>query len=132
MKGTIVRVCAWVTLIIFGLTSIVGLVMMFTQKFNVSILLVPFLCLLLSATGWYARKFGLSEFKTHLVSRSVAIVSLIFGILFVTMIPILFANSFGFTDSWLAIRNLLILFLPGIISAIAILTSKSAQSNEHL
>ena len=130
MKGTIVRVCAWFTLIIFALTSVVGIVMMFTQKFNVSIPLAPLLCLFMSATGWYARKFGLSGFKTDFVSKSVAIVSLILGILFVTLIPILFANSFGFSDSWLAIRNLVILFLPVVISAIAILTSKQQDQME--
>lgn len=126
MKDTIVRVCAWFTLIVFALTSVVGLGMIFTEKFNASVLLVPLLCLLMSATGWYATKSGLSGFKTNIFSKTVAMVSLIFGILVVILVPILFANSFGLNDSWLAIRNLLILFLPVVISAIAILTSKSA------
>jgi len=132
MKGAIVRVCAWFTLIIFALTSIVGIGMIFTEKFNVSVLPAPLLCLLMSATGWYARKFGRLGFRTHVFSKTIAVVSLILGILLLTLFPILFANSFGFSDSWLAIRNLLILFLPVVISAIAILTSKSAELRNNL
>ena len=89
---------------------------MFAEKFSVSLLVAPLLCLLMSATGWYARKFGLSGFKIHVFSKTIAIVSLILGILLVTLFPILFANLFGFKDSWLAIRNTLILFLPVVIS----------------
>jgi hypothetical protein len=132
MKGKIVRVCAWFTLIVFALTSIVGIGMIFTQKFNVSVIFAPFLCLLISATGWYARKFGLSGFQTHVFPKTVAVMSLIFGILLMTLVPVLFANSFGLSESWLAIRNLLILFLPVVISAIAILTSKSAEVKNNL
>lgn len=112
-------------MIIFALTSIVGIVLMFTEKFNVSVLVALLMCLLMSATGWYARKFGLSGFKIHSISKAIAIVSLILGILLVILFPILFANLFGVKESWLAIRNMLILFLPVVISSIAILSSKS-------
>jgi hypothetical protein len=132
MKGKIVRVCGWFALIMFALTSLVGLGMIFTQEFNVSIILALLICLLLSATGWYARKFGLPGFRVHVFSKTVAAVSLIFGILLLTLVPILFAHSFGISDSWLAIRNLLILFLPVVVSAIAILTSKSSGLKENL
>jgi len=131
MKGTIVRVCAWFTMIIFVLTFIAGIGLMFTENFNVPILVAPLVCLLMSATGWYARKFGLSGFKIHVFSKTIAGVSLILGIVSVTLFPILFANLFGFKDSWLAIRNMLILFLPVVISSIAILSSKSDHSTKR-
>lgn len=127
MKGVIVRVCAWFTLIIYGLTSIVGLGMMFTEKFNVFILLVPLLCLLISATGWNARKFGLSGFRAHIASKAIAVVVLILAVLWLTLFPVFFTKSFGLSDSLLAIRNLLILFIPVAVSSIAILISKSTD-----
>jgi len=130
MKGKIIRACAWFTLIMFGLTSIGGIGLIFTEKFSVPVFLTPLLCLLMSATGWYARKFGLSGFRIHILSKGIAAVSLIVGIAFLILVPIIFANYFGFDDSWLAIRNLLILFFPVVISAIAILTSKSGKSAE--
>jgi hypothetical protein len=132
MKGIIVRVSAWFTLVIFGLTSIVGIGMIFTEKISVSVFFAPLLCLVMSATGWYAIKFGLSGFSAHIFSKTIAAVSLIFGILLIILMPILFASSFGFSDSWLAIRNLIILFLPVVISAIAILISKSTGLKNNL
>ncbi|HMG89223.1 MAG TPA: hypothetical protein VK589_04160 [Chryseolinea sp.] len=132
MKAKIVRVCSWFTLIFFGLTSVVGLIMFFIEDFNISGIVASVTCLFVAANGWYARKFGLPEFKIHVASKPIAVVSLIFGIALVTLVPILFANSFGFVDSWLAIRNLQIMFLPVVISAIAVLSSKSGISADDL
>ena len=131
MKGIIVRICAWFTLIIFSLTSLVSLIMLFTKTFSVAAILAFLMCLLTSATGWYARKFGLSRFRIYPLSKPIAVVSMLFGTVFITLVPILFASSFGFNDSWLAIRNLLILFFPVVISAFAILASKSESSAER-
>jgi hypothetical protein len=130
MKGTIVRICAWFTLILFSLTSLVALIMLFTETSSVAAILAFLMCLMMSATGWYARKFGQTGFRIYAFSKPIAVVSMVFGIVLITLVPILFASSFGFSDSWLAIRNLLILFSPVVISAIAILTSKSKNSVE--
>jgi hypothetical protein len=130
MKGIIIRICAWFTVIIFSLTSLVAVIMLFTQPFRVAAILVFLMCLVMSATGWYARKFGLTGFRIYAFSKQIAAVSVVFGIALITLVPILFASSFGFRDSWLAIRNLLMLFFPVVISAIAILTSKSKNSVE--
>lgn len=128
MKGIVVRICAWFTLIIFSLTSLVALIMFFTEPLSVATILAFLMCLFMSATGWYARKFGLSRFRIYSFSKPIAVVSMLFGTIFITLVPILFASSFGFSDSWLAIRNLLIIFCPVVISAIAILASKAESS----
>ena len=125
MKGRIVRIFAWFTLVFFGLTSVVGLIMFFAQNSDNYGIAASAACLLVSANGWYARKFGLPGFQISFLSKAIAAVSLIFGIALVTLVPILFTNSFGFGHSWPAIRNLLIMFLPVVISAIAVLSSKS-------
>ena len=105
--------------------------MFFAKDFDISLILAVLICLLVSATGWFARKFGLAGFKMHVFSKPIAVVSLIFGVALLTLVPILFANSYGFEDSWLAVRNLLIMFLPVVISAVAVLSSKSAiQPND--
>jgi len=125
MKAKVVRVCAWFTIIFYSLTSIAGLILTFTGDFNLAELVAFLMCLLMSATGWYARKFRLPGFKIYRFSKPVAVVSLIFGIALLTLFPILFASLFGFEDSLSAIINLLIMFFPVVISAIAILSSKS-------
>jgi len=79
----------------------------------------------MSITGWYARRFGLSGFKAHRLSKLSAITTLIFGTIFIVFVPILFANIMGIEDTYLAIRNLIILFLPAVVSAIAILSTKT-------
>jgi hypothetical protein len=130
MKGTVVRICAWFTLIIFGLMSLVGLIMLFTEPFSLATILAFLMCLVTSLTGWHARKYGLPEFRPYAFSGPIAAVSMILGIVLITLVPILFASSFGFSDSWFAIRNLLLLFFPVVISAMAILTSKGATSTD--
>ena len=132
MQGIFVRVCSWFTLIIFSLMSIVGLIMILVEKINIAAIITFIMCLLVSVTGWYARRYGLSGFKTNKLSKLSAILSLIFGIGFIILIPILFANLFGFENTYLAIRNLLILFLPAVIASIAILSSKSGETKEQI
>lgn len=64
-------------------------------------------------------------FKCHVFSKAIAVVSFFFGMAFVILGPIVLASNFEFEDSWPAIRNLLIMFFPVVISGIAILTTKS-------
>lgn len=132
MKGKIVRSCAWFTFVFFGLTSIVGLIMLFARDFSFSEAAASVTCLLIAGNGWYARRFGLPGFKSHVFSKAIAVFSLLFGIALVTLVPIVFASNVGFEDSWQAIRNLLIMFLPVVISAVAILTTKSQSAAKGL
>lgn len=70
MRGMIIRICAWYTLITFSLVSLVGLIVLFTKMFSVAGILAFLLCLSASATGWHARKFGLSEFRIYTSSKT--------------------------------------------------------------
>ncbi|MDO6390433.1 hypothetical protein Q4E40_09875 [Pontibacter sp. BT731] len=130
MKRIIVRVCAWLTMIIFSLTSLIGFIMLFIGEASWAAIITFFVCFLITVTGWYARKYGLSGFKTDRFSVLSAIVSLVVGGVFIVLMPIFFSHLSGFEDSYVAIRNLLILFSPVVISAIAILMSKTEYSAE--
>jgi hypothetical protein len=123
MKGMIVRICAWFTMIIYSLTSVVGLIPILVKEFTVAGMLAVIMFLVMSVTGWHARNFGLPRFRTYPFSIMTALVSLIMGLAFIILAPILLASFFGFEDSWLAIRNLVILFFPVVVSAVAILSS---------
>jgi hypothetical protein len=125
MLATIIRICAWFTMIIFSLTSIAGLIMVFNEKVTIPAILTFIVCSVMSITGWYARKFGLSGFKVDKLSKLLAVISLIFGIIFIVFVPLLFGSISGLEDSFVAIRNLFILFLPVVFSAFAILLSNS-------
>lgn len=115
-------------MIFFSLTSLGTLLILFTEKIDWAMIVTFLMLSSMAITGWYARKFGLSGFKTHGFSMLSAIVSLIFGIIFIVLIPVLTSKLFGFNDSYEAIRNLIILITPVVISAIAILFSKSIEN----
>ena len=101
--------------------SISGLTLILTDDFKVVEILAFLMCAAMTTTGWHARKFGLAGFRIYPFSKPTAVVSLIFGVVLVTLAPIAFANLLGFQNSLSAIRNLLLLFIPVVISAIAIL-----------
>lgn len=128
MKGILVRVCSWFSMIVYSLLLIV----VFIIEDDPSSIIVFFMCLCISVTGWFGRKFGLPEFKNNKFSKLSAIFSLIFGIAFMVVFPIIFGNLFGFKDSFLAIRNLIILFLPVVITSVAILSSKSGEKEGQI
>lgn len=130
MKGIIVRVCAWFTLAIFSLMTFGAFIMLFTEPFSAGILITLILCLLASSVGWSALKFQLPGYKIYPFSKPVAMISVIFGIVFIILVPFLFASSFGLKDSWVAIINLLLIFSPVVISATAILISKTKKVTE--
>lgn len=125
MKNKIVRVCAWFTMIFFSLTSVVLLIMIFTEN-SKQIPIITFLIIIgMAITGLNTRNYGLSGFKLNRFSKPLALFSLLAGILFAILAPIIFTSSFGLNESFNAIITLLIMFLPVIISSIALITSKS-------
>jgi len=121
MKSILVKISAWFSVIFYLIMSFVSLVIMFTEKIEYGIIITLFMFLLLSFTGWNARKFGSTNFIVKKYSKILAILTLIFGIFFLVFTPIIFASQFGFGNSFVAIFTLFILFSPAIISAIAIL-----------
>ena len=125
MKEKIIRINAWFTTIFFGLMSIIILLIIFIENFDVYKLITFLLFVVLSSAGWCTRKFGLNSFKFYKLSKPLAVLSLAFGILFVIVAPLIFVNHFGFTESFVAIFTLVIMFIPAVLSSIAILISKS-------
>ncbi len=124
MKGKIVRICAWFTMIFFSLTSLMSLVMIFTEN-SILVSLITFIIILgMAVTGLYARKYGLPDFRLYRFAKPLAVFSLLMGIFFVILTPIIFAGKFGLNNSFKAIITLLIMFLPVVISSVALLVSK--------
>lgn len=130
MKLILVRISAWFASIFYLIMSIVSLVIMFAEKIEYGIIVTFFMFILMSATGWNARKFGSTNFKVKKYSKILGILTLIFGIFFLVFTPIIFASQFGFGNSYVAILTLFILFSPAIISAIAILFGKTKKNVE--
>lgn len=124
MKETLVRINAWITAIFYLIMTLVNLLIMFTEKVEFASIITLFMFLSMSATGWFARKFGLAEYEINRFSKPLAIISLIFEILFLIPIPIMFTTLFDFEKSYSMIITLFILFLPAVISAIVILFIK--------
>ena len=130
MKEKIVRVCAWFTIIFFSLTSLVSFLMIFTEKSKIAIIGTFLILLGMSITGFYTRKFGLPSFKLYRFSKPLAIFTLIIGTLFVILAPIIFTKVSGFRSSFKAIITLLIMFLPVVVTSVAILASNSTKKTE--
>jgi len=128
MKLILVRISAWFASIFYLIMSIVSLVIMFTEKVEYGIIITFFMFLLMSATGWNARKFGLENFKTNKYSKLLAILTLIFGIFFLVLVPIIFTSLYEFDNSYVAIFTLFILFSPAVISASALLFGRTKTS----
>jgi hypothetical protein len=128
MKLILVRISAWFASIFYLIMSIVSLVIMLTEKIEYGIIITFFMFILMSATGWNARKFGSTNFNAKKYSKILGILTLIFGIFFLVFTPIIFASQFGFGNSYVAILTLFILFSPAIISAIAILFGRTKKN----
>ncbi|WP_405210523.1 hypothetical protein [Dokdonia sp. Asnod2-E02] len=130
MKLILVRISAWFSSIFYLIMSFVSLVIMFVEKIEYGIIITFFMFLLMSATGWNARKFGSTNFNVNKYSKILGILTLIFGMFFLVFTPIIFASQFGFGNSYVAILTLFILFSPAIISAIAILFGGTKENTE--
>ncbi|MBN7814257.1 hypothetical protein [Algoriphagus pacificus] len=127
-----VRVCSWFTFVIGSLTALAGIVIYFLEERNIYMIFSMLFFFSMGLTGWFARRYGLKDFGVNRISKLNAILSLIFGILLVIVLPIIFSNMSGIDDSFLAIRNLIILFTPMLVSSIAILTSRIRTKNRKL
>ena len=121
MKLILVRISAWFSSIFYLIMSFVSLVIMFAEKIEYGIIITFFMFLLMSATGWNARKFGSTNFNVKKYSKILGILTLIFGMFFLVFAPMMFISQFDFKNSYSVIITLLIFFSPAVISAIAIL-----------
>lgn len=124
MKEKFIRVNAWFTLIFFAFMSIVSLLMIFAENFDVYKIAVFLLFVGMTITGLSARNYGLNKFKLYQLSKPLAVFSLVFGILFVIVAPFIFANLFGVKESFGAIFALAIMFIPAVVSSCVILFLK--------
>ena len=125
----IIRINGWITFIFFGLLSIVTLLIMIKESFNIYQLITFFLFIVMTFSGSHARKFGLQKFKLYKYSRVLALISLLAGIFFTVIVPFYLINLIGFQDSFSAISCSLIMFLPVLISSSAILFQKQTRFN---
>jgi len=121
MKIILVKISAWFSLIFYLIMSLVSLVIMLSETIEYSMVIVFFMFLLMSLTGWNARRFGSENFNGNKYSKILAILTLLFGSFFLVFAPIMFVSQFDFKNSYTAIITLIIFFAPAVISASAIL-----------
>lgn len=124
MKGIIIRICAWYTFVLFSILSLVSLIIAFNEGISDATVVLLFMCALLSITGWNARRYGLKNYNLNIFMKLIAILPLILVIVFMFFIPIWAMSSAGLDIPDKAIWLLIFIFLPGIISSIAILITK--------
>ena len=108
--------------------SIVSLLMIFMENFDVYKLVIFLLFIGMAITGLCARNFGLEKFKLYQLSKPLAVFSLVFGILFIIVAPLIFVNLFGIKESVGAIFALAIMFVPAVVSSCAILIWKRKEN----
>jgi hypothetical protein len=102
--------------------------MIIIENFDIYKLVIFLLFVGIAITGLTARNFGLNKFKLYQLSKPIAVFSLVFGILFVVVAPIIFVNLFGVKESFGAIFALVIMFIPSVVSSSAILFSKPRRN----
>ncbi len=124
MREKIVRINAWLSLIFFALMSVITILILFTEEFNIFQIVTLLLFLVMTVTGFYARKIGLEEFILYKYSVLFAIISFCGAILFVVAVPFFLIYLFGFPYSVTAIITSIIIFLPILISSVSILILK--------
>ncbi|MEO9870096.1 hypothetical protein [Ekhidna sp.] len=120
----LVRICSWFTLILGSALVLTSVVMLFSKEISTASVFTEIFFVSATVIGWTGRKYGSSDHSNNKLSKISAIVVIIFGFLLIVFIPILSINLFGFNDSYLAIRNIIIIFAPMVIVAIAVLRSK--------
>ena len=129
MKEKFVRLNAWFTTIFFSIMSICCLFIVFEKKFEIWAVFTMLIFVAIAFSGFSARNFGSRKFRRYPLSKHIAILSLMFGILFVVIAPLIFTNLFGLRDSFKAIVALVIMFIPTVITSLAILFNKSGRIN---
>ena len=129
MKEIFVRICGWYTFVLFSILSLVSLIIDFNEGISVATVVLLFMFALLSLIGWNAKRYGLKNYSLNRFMKLIAVLSLILVIVFVFLIPIWVVNSAGIDIPDKVIRLLIFMFLPGIISSIAILITKGKKNN---
>lgn len=124
MKEIIITIAAWFSIIFYPIMSLVAIIILLTEEFNYAVVVTIFMFLSMSVTGFYARKIGNIDFKTVRIAKLFAILTLIFGIFFVVLVPIVFSTIFNINESYLIIIGLFILYGPAVITSLAFLTAK--------
>lgn len=130
MKEIFVRICGWYTFVLFLILSLVLLVVVFVEGLDIDIAMV--ICFMmfisLSLTGWNVKRYGLKNYSLSRFMKLIAVLPLILVIVFVFFIPIWVMNSASLDIPDKVIWLLIFTFLPGIISSIAILITKSKKN----
>ena len=124
MKGIIIRICAWYTFVLCLILSLVQFIIFLEEGMDVGIVVSFFMLILFSITGWNARRYGLKNYNLNVFMKLIAIPPLILVIVFMFFIPIWAMSSADLDIPDKAIWLLIFIFLPGIISSVAILITK--------
>lgn len=122
-----IRICAWFSLVFYTIMSFVTFTIMLLEELNISAIVTLTIFGIMAYTGWNAIKYKSINFKLTKFIKITAIVSLLFGVLFITLAPFVFAKSYGIGDSYESIIVLLVMFTPDIVSSIALLSKKKVE-----
>ncbi|MEL1241325.1 hypothetical protein [Flavobacterium flavipallidum] len=127
MKEKIVRIFGWISVVFYSIMALITFLILIYESLEITALLALTIFIGMAITGWKARTFGLNNFKHKLLVKLTAIFSLIFGCVFAILSPFIFSKSYGIGDSYEPIIVLIIMFLPSIISSLAILIKDKTQ-----
>jgi hypothetical protein len=108
--------------------SVVTILIIFTEEFNIFQIVTLLLFLVITVTGFCTRKIGLKEFIPYKYSVLFAIISFFGALFFVVVVPFYFIYLFGFPNSVTSIICSTIMFLPIFISSVTILLFKMKWS----
>lgn len=123
MIEALVRICGWISAIFYLIMSVVAVAILFFNDLDLSAMVTLLIFAVMSFTGWNVIKFKSTHYKRTLLVKFSAILSLIFGIFFIFLSPLMFASVYGIGDSYESIIVLLLMFTPSVVSSIAILTT---------
>jgi len=129
MKEKIVRIFGWISAVFYSIMALITFLILIYESLEITAFLTLTIFIGMAVTGWNARMFGLNNFRHRLIIRLTAIFSLIFGCVFAILSPFVFSKSYGIGDSFEPIIVLIVMFLPSIISSLAILIKYKIQVN---
>lgn len=121
MKEKIVRIFGWISVVFYSIMALVTSLILIYENLDIYAIFSLSIFVGMAFTGWKTRNFGLINFKPTRLKKIVAIFSLICGCFFAIFSPYIFASSYGLRDSYEPIIVLIIIFLPSVITSIAIL-----------
>jgi hypothetical protein len=121
MKEKIVRIFGWISFVFYSIMALVTSLILIYENLDIYAISSLSIFVGMAFTGWNARNFELINFNPTRLKKVVAIFSLIFGCFFAIFSPYIFASSYGLGDSYEPIIVLIIMFLPSVITSIAIL-----------